>query len=373
MNQQSHIVYSRRLTLEADPCSVLSELLDKIGGLRGRINKGDIVLIKPNFVAPFPNATTDLRFIDFFIERIRDAGGVPVVGEASGYEFGSEVTFDILGVRSFLAARDIELVNFENAKYISVDIGSGLAPVEIAESAMQAKLIINLPVLKGHTITRITASAKNLFGFLSKPSRRYLHFNHLEEAIASLAKRFDNAIHFVDARLLLTRAVFGQSQPLGYCLAGTDPFALDHFGSRLLGIDPSAVKHLAGTTDEYTVDGAVPEILPPLKRKDSLKDRLHRWIYSGFYRTDHIKCSLFGGKSIIPHLHWYLGVHPQIGRVTDDQMEELASICPVGAIDAKRCKIIKKKCIKVRCLKCYRESEPGRIILKGFGRPKGRA
>jgi len=58
---------------------------------------------------------------------------------------------------------------------------------------------------------------------------------------------------------------------------------------------------------------------------------------------------------------------------TNDQMEELASICPVGAIDAKRCKIIKKKCIKVRCLKCYRESEPGRIILKGFGRPKGRA
>lgn len=363
-------VYSRKLESEAEPSLVLAELLEKIGGLENRVGRGDRVLIKPNFVAPFPNATTSLSFIDFFIEKIREAGAIPVVGETSGFEFGTEGTFDILGVRSFLNERDVELINFENDEFVDVNIADGFKPVEVAKSAIQAKLIINLPVLKGHTITKVTGATKNLFGFLSKRSRRYLHFHHLEEGIAALAWKFDNAIHFVDARVLLTRAVFGQSRPLGYCLAGQSSFSLDHFGARLVGVEPKAVKYLAGV-GEYSVDGVVPDVFPAVDSKDSLKERFHRAVYSAFYGIDYLKCAFFGGKSIIPQLHWYLGIHPEIGRVNTEELEELARICPVGAIDVKNHKIIKNKCIKVRCLKCHLASGGGKVFLKGFGRPKG--
>ncbi len=362
-------VFSRKVEDQQKLESVLEELFNAVGGFAGRFLSGDTVLIKPNFVAPFEHATTDLRMIDFFVQKIRELGGEPVIGETSGYEFGTEGTFDILGIRAYCADNHVKLINFEQDEYVTVDIGADFKPVEIAKSALDAKLIVNLPVLKGHTITRVTGATKNLFGFLSKPSRRYLHFHRLEEGIVALGKHFDHIVHFVDARYLLSRAVFGEPKMLGYFLAGDDCFAIDHFGSPLLGIDPDAVRYLHWT-GKYEIDGISAEAPGPLQRRDSFKERLHRKIYSAFYRIDHIKSAIFGGASIIPQLHWYLGVHPEIGNVSEADLKKLADICPLGAIDVKGRRIVKQKCIHARCLRCYCHGAKGQVKLKGFGKPK---
>jgi uncharacterized protein (DUF362 family) len=370
MISEPGIVYSKKVITNGDLFMVLEDLFDKMGGLVGRVSFGDKVLIKPNLVAPFENVTTDLRFIDFFIAKIRQVGAVPVIGESSGFEFDTEATFDILGVKSFAEDRNVKLINLEKEKYSRVYL-DGFGPVEIANTAIEASLIINLPVLKGHNITKITGAVKNLFGFLSKPSRRHMHFHQLERGIAALARRFENTLHFVDARFLLTRAVFGERKPLGYCFAGLNPFTLDHFGARLFGVNPESVTYLKKTS-VYSIEGDVPDEFPVLGDESSLRKRLHRIIYSIFYFLDEIKCSTLGGNSIIPSMHWYFGIHPEIGKVTLEELKHLSSLCQVGAISIEEGKIIKDKCIKVRCLKCYREAEHGKIFIKGFNRPKGR-
>ena len=371
MKLQSSIIFSKKLAYDNDPSLVLEYLIDMLNGLSCRVSSGDKVLIKPNFVAPFEKATTDLRFIDFFITKIRQLGAIPVIGESSGFEFDTDTTFEILGVREFAEDRKVELINFEKENFIKVNLGNGLGAVEIASAAIEARLIINLPVLKGHTITKVTGAVKNLFGFLSKPSRRSLHCKRLEDGIAALARKFDKAIHFVDARCLLTRAVFGEIQPLDYCIAGLDPFALDHFGSKLLGINPESIKYLEGTR-EYKVEGAMPDESPVFTDKSSLKERFHRVLYSAFYWLDDIKCSTLGGNSVLPLLHWYLGIHPKIGKVTSEELKHLASLCQIGAISVDEGRIIKEKCIKARCLRCYREAKSGMIVLKGFNPPQER-
>lgn len=366
MLDQKEIVFSRKVSDSPSLNDVLDDLLDSLGGLAGRVGPGDVVLIKPNFVAPFPKATTDLAFIDFFIDKIRQCGAIPVVGETSGYEFDTEGTFKILGADTFLKQKGVKLINFETQLYMKIDIGQGFKPVEVAEIAIQAKLIINLPVLKGHSITKVTGATKNLFGFLSKPSRRYLHCHGLDKGISALSQYFTNVIHVVDARYLLSRAVFGQARPLDFCLAGKNSFAIDHFGSKLLGIAPDSVKYLSDV-QEYKIEGALPEDCLTCSSEDSLKQRLHRMIYAAFYFIDDIKCRVFKGESIIPTLHWYLGLHPEIGSISDEELKILAGRCPAGAIDVEKRKIIRKKCIKVRCLQCYCQSEPKKIVLKGFG------
>ena len=57
----------------------------------------------------------------------------------------------------------------------------------MARAAVHADLIINLPVLKGHSVTLMTGAVKNLFGVLSKPSRRRVHAVGLHRAIHALA------------------------------------------------------------------------------------------------------------------------------------------------------------------------------------------
>jgi len=239
-----HIIYSKKLRETDSPSPVLENLLNSLDGLNDRVNQGDIVLIKPNFVAPFPKATTDLASIDFFIDEIRKTGAIPVVGESSGFEFDTEKTFQILGIRTFLEKRGVEIINLDQHPFRVIELGNGLPTVEVAEIALKSKLIINLPVLKGHSITKVTGATKNFFGLLSKSSRRKLHCCRLHDAIVALSLKFEKTLHFVDARNLLTRAVFGETKPLNFCLAGSNSLALDHFGSQLLGINPNAVHHL---------------------------------------------------------------------------------------------------------------------------------
>lgn len=366
----SATVYSRRVDPDGDATGVLGELVDAVGGFEGRFSAGAKVLIKPNFVAPFPAATTDLAIIAAVAERVRAAGGVPVVGESSGYEFAADSTHEVLGVRPYLDERGIEFVNLDEYPYEEVTLDSGHR-VELTRLALESEMLVNLPVLKGHTITKVTGAVKNTFGLLSRESRRRLHVSGLDAGIAALSRHFPNALHFADARNLLIRAVFSDVRPLGFFVAAENPVALDHFGSKLLGMDPDAVRHLTGVPD-YVVDGALPEgAESELSRRDAPRDRFHRAMYSAFYLVDDVKSRTIGGDSLIPHLHWNLGVHPALGPMPDAELERLAALCPVGAIDVNERRIIAEKCMPVRCMMCLRAaSEPGAVVLKGLNPPK---
>jgi len=368
MSVTEAIVFCERLADGQPPAPVLDALLTHLGGFGVDLAAGTRVLIKPNFVAPFAHATTDLEVIDFFVTRLREAGAVPVLGESSGFEFDTEAAFAVLGVGDYARRRDLELVDFEHGRYVEVDLGDGLGGVEVAEAALEAQLILNLPIIKGHTVTRVTGAVKNLFGLLSKPSRRRLHGYGLERGIAALAGKFPQSVHFVDARRRLARAVFAEAEPLGYVLAGRDPFALDHLGASLLGFDPASVGHLR-SAPAYEIRGVTPELPARLDGRNSLRERVHRGIYSAFYWLDQRKVSLVGGESILPDLHWYLGVHPVLAQLSRAEAEAVAASCPVGAIDVEGRRIVKQECRRVRCLRCYREHE-GLVQLGGLNRPR---
>lgn len=364
-------VFSRRTEPDGDATGVVGELIDALGGFEGRFSSGAKVLIKPNFVAPFTAATTDLAVIAAVADAVRAADGIPIVGESSGYEFSADSTHEVLGVRPYLAERDIEFVNLDSYPYDEVTLASTGQVVELTRLASECELLVNLPVLKGHTITKVTGAVKNTFGLLSRESRRRLHVSGLHEGIAALSRHFEGSLHLVDARNLLVRAVFSDVRPLGFFLAGDEPFALDHFGSKLLGIEPDSVIHLNGTPD-YRVDGALPEGAESgLSRRDAPRDRFHRALYSAFYLVDDVKSRTVGGDSLIPHLHWTLGVHPELGELSDAELERLAAVCPVGAIDVESRRIIAEKCMPVRCMMCLRAaSEPDAVRLKGLNPPK---
>jgi len=363
-------IYAARLSRDEAPGRVLQSLVEQ-SGILAKIKQGDKVLVKPNYVAPFPLATTDSRILEFFIQALKDLGARPVVGEMSGYEFDTEATIKILGILPVLERHGVEFVNFEQAPYESLELDNGMQ-VEVARIAREVDLIVNLPVLKGHTITKVTGAVKNLFGLLSRNSRRRLHCRRIHAGVAALARSFPAAVHCVDARSLLDRAVFGASKPLNVCMMGSNPFALDHFGSKLLGIDPDSVYHLEHVPS-YTVTGDIPPVpVTELRSKNSLKECFHRMVYSSFYYLDELNCGLLGRNSVIPELHWQLGVHPDVSRVDQERIAEVCALCPVEAIDPEKRVVRKERCITVRCLRCYQYDPTGQVVLKGLNPPKGK-
>lgn len=361
------VIHIQKVSREEDPFPTL-EALALATGLAQAIKPGQTVLIKPNLVAPFPLATTDPDFIRFFIHFVKNCGATPIVGETSGFEFSTNDTIEILGIRQLLEEHDTEFINFEEQEYTTITLDTG-QKVDVASISQTADHIINLPVLKGHTITKMTGAIKNLFGLLSKPSRRQLHCSKLHAGIAALGRAYPNLYNFVDARILLTRAVFGDTLAINSCLGGRNPFSLDHFGCGLLGIQPDAVDHIENIP-EYTIEGYNPKISNTLSSQASLKKKLHRALYSTFYWLDEVKAKTLGGKSIIPELHWSLGLHPDVSKLNQQELAEVAKLCPVNAISVEKGTIIKDKCINVRCLQCFTKDPSKKVEVKGLNPPK---
>jgi uncharacterized protein (DUF362 family) len=351
------------------PQPALQRLVQALGGLESRISPGLRVLIKPNFVAPFPAATTDLEFIEFFVAQVRRLGGIPILAESSGFEFDTEATFQVLGVNELAKRHNLPLINFERTSYRMLDFGPGIGGLEVAEVALHADLIINLPVLKQHTITKVTGAVKNLFGTLSRRSRRRLHSRGLHRAIAALARHFQpKAVHVADARRLLRRAVFAAPEPLGYVLSGVDPFAIDHHGCRLIGVQPGSVAHLE-SPGMYKAVGDVQQDFPQGEELNSTSERLRRGLYALSYGVDHLANLAVGSRSFLPGLHWRFGTHPELRPgLSRALVEQVARSCPVEAIDVNTGSIRREVCQPVRCLNCYRE-HPSLVRLRGFHPP----
>lgn len=118
--------------------------------------------------------------------------------------------------------------------------------------------VISLPVLKSHSICRMTGALKNQFGYLTKAERikMHTHLKDIHKGIAEVNALMPANLFIVDAveTLTVTNEVRhgGRRATLGYMLAGKDPVALDARGLSLLqsvddklwGARPEDVPHL---------------------------------------------------------------------------------------------------------------------------------
>jgi len=117
--------------------------------------------------------------------------------------------------------------------------------IRVAEEALDNCFLINLPVLKGHCQTRMSAALKNLKGLLSDPEKRRFHREGLHAPIAALNKAVRQDFILVDA-ICGDPDFEGGGHPCKRDLlyAAADPVLSDAFGAALLGISPEAVPYI---------------------------------------------------------------------------------------------------------------------------------
>ena len=96
--------------------------IDAIGGIEKFIDKGDRVLLKPNFVRPRPPpVTTDPRVIKAVARLVQEAVGKPIIGESSSamthwWREGMTTrdVMDLLGIFDLAKELGIEAVSIED-------------------------------------------------------------------------------------------------------------------------------------------------------------------------------------------------------------------------------------------------------------------
>ena len=178
--------------------------VDAIGGFKKAIKKGDSVLLKPNYVFPYPPpCITSLDFLLAVIKHCYGAGACQVVvGESSAWWIDTKNTMQKFGIVEAVRRAGAKVVFFDREKWVEVKMNSRI--IQDAAFPMEAfrhDKIIFLPNMKTHRLARFTLSLKLAYGFLSRRYRTMqMHFVNLEEKIAEVNRVIHPDLIIMDGR-----------------------------------------------------------------------------------------------------------------------------------------------------------------------------
>jgi uncharacterized protein (DUF362 family) len=240
------LVISRGTT----PARITEAAIGALGGMSRFVSRGDVVLVKPNMSwdrKPALAATTNPEVVATLVRLCLEAGAkeVKVFDNAIEDARRCYVSSGIMAAAKGAGAR---VSYIEERKFRQMDLkGEVLKSWEIYQEAIEVDKIINCPILKQHSLARLTMGMKNLMGLIGGDRGR-IHW-HLEPAIVDLAAFFKPTLVVLDAiRVLTANGPQGGSlkyvKQLNTVAASRDQVAIEAMGAKLFGLRAAEMDHL---------------------------------------------------------------------------------------------------------------------------------
>jgi uncharacterized protein (DUF362 family) len=242
--------------------AALNSALDAVGGIKRFVKSGERVTIKPNIGwdrTPEQAADTNPDLVGEMVRLCLYAGASEVIvtdvpchdARRTFIRSGIKDQAEKAGAKVFLPSED---------DFVNVNINGDLLTVwPVLKYFLETDRLINMPIVKHHSLTSCTISMKNLYGLLGG-RRNQLH-QQIDQAIVDLTAFARPTLTVVDATRVLMR-----NGPTGGSLAdvnientvicSTDPVAADSRGVEFLGIKAENVGHivLAGKSGLGKID-----------------------------------------------------------------------------------------------------------------------
>lgn len=212
----------------------LIETLDPAKGLK----KDASIALKPNLVVAKDwrsGATTNPDVCAAVIEYFQARGLTNIrIVESAWVGESTQRAFRVCGYEALAEKYGVELVDVKKDRYETRS--SGGFTTEISKTALEADVIVNLPLIKGHCQTGITCALKNLKGLISDREKRRYHTLGLHEPIAQLNKMIRPTLTIADGIWTDPGFEEGGSPVRGNVMvAGTDSVLVDAYAAMRLG------------------------------------------------------------------------------------------------------------------------------------------
>lgn len=335
------------------------ESVELIGGLENIVHPGDKVLLKVNMInSDFPEraATTHPAVVKAVIRLVKEAGGLPFIGDAPGVAYKDvEKAWRKTGFKKVAREEGVEFIHFIQAEEIDNSRNKKISILYIAKEVMEADVVISLPKLKTHTFALFTGAIKNLYGVIPGFTKKQLH--------AKVPKPEDFAGLVADI-LSVTRPKFaimdavvgmegegpvaGSPRKIGMVLASRDLVAMDAVSSNIIGYNPLDVDIIRVAHRRRLGEAR-------LDRIDIRGASLQEVKITDFELVSNINTLvnkvpsfvLAFGKVLAPYV---LKVEPEINREKCTGCGVCVTHCPTGAIRlASDYSIIERK----KCINCF--------------------
>jgi uncharacterized protein (DUF362 family) len=220
------------------------------------------VFIKPNIVfwtveANFPKygVITTSRVVEDLVIVLKEYGVADIViGEGTVLRppqatEQQEHAFETLGYTALQKRYGVKLLNIWKRPFKQIDLGAGVI-LKFNADILESDFVVDLPVLKTHSMTKVSLGIKNLKGMIDIPSRKKCHSadaqKDLHFMVARLADPMPPMLTLLDGIYTTERGpnIDGTMHRSNLLVASADVLSADMVGAAVLGHNPKDVPHL---------------------------------------------------------------------------------------------------------------------------------
>ena len=270
--------------------------LSLMGGVADLIKPGMKVLLKLNLLSaglgPDKAVNTHPSVIRALVDILqKDYECKVYIGDSCGsLRTGSTYqAFRITQIDKIAEETGATIVNFDNDETLDItnNNGSIVKNFKIAKTVKTVDVVISVPKLKTHGLTRYTGAIKNMFGSIPANGKKNIHLLAPKSRLMAIA--LVDVFEMVQPHITIMDAVIGMEgngpnagdpKKVGLIISGYDGVALDTVASTIIGFDPMAVpiiKHAyereLGTADLKNINVVGEEIskvsVPDFKKPSS--------------------------------------------------------------------------------------------------------
>jgi uncharacterized protein (DUF362 family) len=233
--------------------------------------RGKTVLLKPNLVEYIPGAevNTSPLLVGAAAGAFLAMGAAKVVvGEGPGHQRDTYLVIAENGLEEQLRERRVGFVDLNRDEIVRVPLKTrftGLDALWLPRAILAADLIVSMPKVKTHHWAGVTLSLKNMFGVIPGAAygwpKNVLHWQGIDRSILDINAALP--IDFVIADGIVgmegNGPLHGPARHLGRIVLSDDPVAADFTCTRLMGLNPWRVPHLAQAA-QFLGNGAMERI-----------------------------------------------------------------------------------------------------------------
>lgn len=239
------------------PAAITEAALKAVGGIERFVKSGQNVIIKPNICVDYHTAeyaaTTNPEVVAALVKLCLGAGAKRVRVMDMPLGGTPESAYAITGIGDAVKGAGGEMEIMSPVKFIKTAIpeGKDLKAWDIYRDALEADVLIDVPIAKHHSLARLTLGGKNLLGLVSTPNQ--IHQN-LGQRIADLISVIRPTLTVVDAyRILVAHGPTGGSlndvKAANTVIASHDIVAADAYGATLFNLKGKDIGFVKAAAD----------------------------------------------------------------------------------------------------------------------------
>jgi uncharacterized protein (DUF362 family) len=234
-----------------DPASLTRKAMELLGGMSRFVSQGDVVVVKPNIGwdrSPEQAADTNPQVVAEVIKMCLESGAKKVRVFDRTCNTATRC-YENSGIKKAATEAGAEVSYVVDAGFSDVKFPEGevLKHWPMYKPALEADVLINVPIAKNHGLTYLTMGIKNLMGIMGD-DRGKIHWN-IDDKLADVANFIRPQLTILDAyRILVKNGPQGGSlkdvQEMKTVIAGTQLATVDAYGATLFNMKATGLAHI---------------------------------------------------------------------------------------------------------------------------------